>query len=300
MAQSLFQRARPPHRVNLKGVNARSSAVDLARTSVRCMLVISLFVAQQLFVRSSNAAKLAGQDVPAGGKCEIRVPIKYYQDYAAEGGNPRPSTGRALLMFPSGFNPSRSWPILIVTSTSDNDRTSPMDVPWYEDAAIKEGWIVLATEATIRPRADSTAWRFAILAAALQTIRHDWPQSAQWPIALAGFSGGAKITGELGAMLAKSGPIRICGFLLIGINSDRLSAAYKDFRPAPGFLSTPVWISSGASDRVAPPASEELVYYSLKRTGFQQVRLEQFSDGHAVKSTEVQRALHWFRDVGKF
>src|SRR5712691_4135125 len=89
MAQSLFQRARPPHRVNLKGVNARSSAVDLARTSVRCMLVISLFVAQQLFVRSSNAAKLAGQDVPAGGKCEIRVPIsKYYQDYAAEGGNP--------------------------------------------------------------------------------------------------------------------------------------------------------------------------------------------------------------------
>jgi predicted esterase len=138
------------------------------------------------------------------------------------------------------------------------------------------------------------------LAAALQTIRHDWPQSAQWPIALAGFSGGAKITGELGAMLAKSGPIRICGFLLIGINSDRLSAAYKDFRPAPGFLSTPVWISSGASDRVAPPVSEELVYYSLKRTGFQQVRLEQFSDGHAVKSTEVQRALHWFRDVGKF
>jgi hypothetical protein len=203
-------------------------------------------------------------------------------------------------MFPNGFNPSRPWPILIVTSTSDNDRTSPMDAPWYQDAATKEGWIVLATDATIPPRADSTAWRFAILAAALQTIRHDWPQSAQWPIALAGLSGGAKTAGELGAMLAKSGPIRICGFLLIGINSDRLSAAYKDFRPAPGFLSTPTWISSGASDQVAPPASEELVYYSLKRTGFQQVRFEHFFGGHAVKSAEVRRALHWFRELGKF
>src|SRR5260370_19257464 len=207
------------------------------------MLVISLFVGEQLFVRSRDAAKLAGQDVPAGGKCEIRVPIsKYYQDYAAEGGNPRPSTGRALLMFPSGFNPSRSWLILIVNSTSDNVRTSPMDVPWYEDAGIKEGWIVLATDATIRPRADSTAWRFAILAAALQTIRHDWPQSAQWPIALAGFCGGAKVTGELGAMLAKSGPIPICAFLVIGIYCDRLSSAYKDSRPAQRCLMPPVWI----------------------------------------------------------
>jgi len=260
-----------------------------------------LLVAHQLFVRESDAAKLAGQDVPAGGKCEIRFPVsKYYQDYAAEGGNPRPSTGRAVLMFPNGFNPSRTWPVLIVTSTSDLDRTSPMDAPLYQETATKEGWIVLATDATIRPRADSTAWRFAILAAALQTIRHDWPQSAQWPVALAGFSGGAKTTGELGAMLAKSGPIRICGFLLIGINSDRLSAAYKDFRPAPGFLSTPTWISSGTSDQVAPPASEELVYYSLKRTGFQQVRFEHFFGGHAVKSAEVRRALHWFRELEKF
>ena len=263
-----------------------------------CALLVA---AASFFFSVGNGATLGGHQVQSGGSLDLQFPLSnYFQEYAAQGGNPRPTTGRALLFFPKGFDPARSWPILIVTSTSDNDRTSPMDVPWYEGAAIKEGWIVLATDATIRPRADSTAWRFAILAAALQTIRHDWPQAAQWPIALAGFSGGAKTTGELGAMLAKSGPIRICGFLLIGINSDRLSAAYRDFRPAPGFLSTPVWISSGASDRVAPPASEELVYYSLKRTGFQQVRLEQFSGGHAVKSTEVQRALHWFRDVGKF
>jgi hypothetical protein len=267
----------------------------------RYPLLISLSCAFQLVPVASDAATLAGKEVRGGGTLDLQFPISnYFQEHAAQGGNPRPTTGRALLMFPKGFDPARSWPILVVTSTSDNGRTSPMDAPWYQDAAMKEGWIVLATDATIRPRADSTVWRFAILAAALQTTRHDWPQSAQWPVALGGFSGGAKTSGELGAMLAKSGPIRICGFLLIGINSDRLSVAYKSFQPAPGFLSTPIWISSGASDKVAPPASEELIYYSLKRTGFQQVRLEQFSGSHAVNSAEVRRALHWFREVGKF
>jgi hypothetical protein len=71
-----------------------------------------------------------------------------------------------------------SLSLVEVTIKIGQDRDG-LDVPWYEDAAIKEGWIVLATDATIRLRADSTAWRFAILAAALQTIRHDWPQSAQ-------------------------------------------------------------------------------------------------------------------------
>lgn len=271
------------------------------RPSVRWAFWAAPLIASQLSVRSSEAATLAGQTVQAGGTCDIHFPVsQYYQNYAAEGGNPRPTTGRALLMFPKDFDPARSWPILIVTSTSDSDRTSPMDAPWYRDAAMKEGWIVLATDATIRPHADSTAWRFAMLAAALQTIRRDWPQSAQWPMALAGFSGGAKTTGILGPMLAKSGNVNIRGLFLSGINTDRLSAAYTDFQAPPNFLSTPIWISSGASDRVAPPASEELVYYSLKRTGFQQVRLEQFFGGHVVNSAEIQRALHWFRELGKF
>jgi predicted esterase len=38
----------------------------------------------------------------------------------------------------------------------------------------------------------------------------------------------------------------------------------------------------------------------LKRTGFQQVRLEHFSGGHTLDSAEIQRALHWFRELGKF
>lgn len=268
---------------------------------IRCVIVIAA-AAALLLSSDGKAATLAGQQVPAGGgTCEIHFPVEpQFQQFAAEGGNPRPTAGRALLIFPSGFDPSRTWPILVVTSTSDFDRTSPMDAPSYRDAAMKEGWIVLATDATIRPRIDSSAWRFAIMGAALQTMRHDWPQSANWPIAFAGFSGGAKTSGIIGPMLANSGKVRICGFFLAGINSDRLSAAYKESHLSPSFLNTPIWISEGATDRIAPPATEELVYYSLKRAGFKQVRLEQFSGGHTLNKSEVARALHWFREVGKF
>ena len=179
------------------------------------------------------------------------------------------------------------------------DRTSIMDAPWYRDPATREGWLVLATDATIRPRADSLQWRLSILTAALEIMRKDWPQSAQWPVAFAGLSGGAKRSGILATMLAGNRGLKICGIFLAGINSDRVTAAYKDYHPPADFLNTPIWISSGANDRIAPPASEELVYYSLKRTGFKNVRLEQFSGGHTLNKTEIQRALHWFREVGK-
>src|SRR5205807_5640315 len=195
-----------------------------AREFVRCAIVVAaLFgTVRLLFLASAEAASLAGKEVRAGGTLNLQFPInKYFQDYAAQGGNPRPTTGRLLMMFPKGFDPARSWPILIVTSTTDLGRTSPMDAPWYRDAAMTEGWVVLATDATIHPREDSLAWRLAILTAGLQTVRENWPQSAQWPMAFAGYSGGAKRCGILGAMLAKDNNIRTCGFFLAGINSDR-------------------------------------------------------------------------------
>jgi len=255
----------------------------------------------QCFAATGKPATLEGKEARPGGALDLQFPINnYFQEYAAQGGNPRPTTGRVLLFFPSGFDPARLWPILIVTSTTDFGCTSIKDAPWYRDAAMKEGWIVLATDATISPRADSLQWRLSILTAALQMIRNDWPQSAHWPVAFAGFSGGAKRSGILAAMLADNRGFKICGMFLAGINSDRVTAARKDYHPPADFLNVPIWISSGTADQIAPPGAQEGVYYSLKRTGFQHVRLEQFFGGHALKSIEVQRSLHWFRELGKF
>ena len=267
----------------------------------RCEVARFALLAFPFLFSMSEAATLAGHQVPNGGTLDLQFPItNYFQEIAAQGGNPRPTTGRALLFFPKAFDPARSWPILIVTSTSDLDRTSIMDAPWYRDAAMAEGWIVLATDATVRPRTDSISWRLAILTAGLQMIRDNWSQSARWTVAFAGFSGGAKSSGFLGAMLAKNRGFNICGFFLAGMNADRLSAAYRDYQPPPGFLNIPAWLSSGTADQIARPGAVDGVYYSLKQTGFQRVRLEHFSGGHTVESGEVQRALHWFREIGKF
>jgi hypothetical protein len=265
------------------------------------MRVLIVWFLSLVPVASSSAATLAGQQVQPGGKTEIRFPVsKYFQDIASQGGNPRPEMGRAVLTFPAGFDPSRTWPILIVTSTSDFNRTSAMDVDWYRSPATAEGWVVLGPDATTRPRIDSTQWRLGLLAAALEAIRKEWPQSSRWPVAFAGFSGGSKRSGILGPMLAKTGSVRVCGFFLSGINEDRLSEGYKTYQPGRGFLEVPVWLSSGANDTVATPQAHNLVKASLERTGFKRVRLEQFGGGHQLKMSDVRRALQWFRQLGRF
>jgi hypothetical protein len=282
----------------IKTAIANRRSLIAASRAMRLLIagLISLFL-----IKATYAATLAGQQVQPSGKIEIRFPVaKYFQDIAAQAGNPRVETGRAVLAFPPGFDPERRWPILVVTSTSDFNRTSAMDVEWYRPPATAEGWVVLGSDATIQPRIDSTQWRLGMLAAALEALRKEWPQSARWPIAFAGFSGGSKRSGALGAMLAKTGSIRICGFFLSGINEDRLGEAYKTYQPGRGFLEVPVWLSSGSGDTVATPQSHNLVKASLERTGFKRVRLEQFDGQHQLKMSEVRRALQWFRQLGKF
>jgi hypothetical protein len=263
--------------------------------------VLGIFLCCRLCVIAAQGATLAGQPVRGGATVEIRFPVaRSFQDVATQGGNPRPEMGRAVLTFPVGFDPARNWPILIVASTSDFNRTSPMDAQWYRGPALAQGWVLLASDALIRPRVDSTQWRLGILAAALESIRKEWPHSAKWPVAFGGFSGGAKRSAVLGAMLAKTGAVKTCGFFLTGINEDRLSEAYRNYSPGGDFLEIPIWLSSGQSDNVAKPQDHDRVKASLERTGFRRVRLERFSGGHQVKKEEVERALRWFREAAKF
>jgi hypothetical protein len=247
------------------------------------------------------AAAIAGKEARPGPLVEIQFPVStFFQNMAADGGNPRPQTGRATLSFPPGFDPARRWPILIVTSTTDFHRTSPMDAFAYQPVANAEGWVILAADATIKPKFDSTPWRLSMLGAALDQMRKDWPQSKNWPVAFAGFSGGAKRSCLLSAMMAKGRAANICGLFLSGINDDRLTVAYRDYQPGPAFLNTPIWISGGHEDPIATPGLESQVMANMRRTGFTRVRLERFMGTHQLKRSEVKLALRWFRELGGF
>jgi len=184
----------------------------LRKIILRARLVVGLLAAAQSFTSLANSATLASHQVQGSGTLDIQFPISSnFQEIAAQGGNPRPTTGHALIYFPSGFDPAKSWPILVITSTTDVGRTNILDAPAYRDAAMKEGWIVFATDATIQPNADSLQWRLVPLTAGLQFLRSSWPQSAQWPVAFAGFSGGAKRAGIVAAMLASNHGLKIRG-----------------------------------------------------------------------------------------
>ena len=167
-------------------------------------LKILLTVAMALILSLESTAAILPQSPGSSGTVDVRFPVpEYYQQYATQDGNPAPSTGRLLLLLPSNFDSQRAWPILIVTATKDPAHTGPSDAPWYRAAAAAEGWIVLATDATVRPRNDSVSWRLALLAAGLDAVHRDWPKSAKWPVAFAGISGGAKCAQWLGAILAQ-------------------------------------------------------------------------------------------------
>ena len=253
------------------------------------------------FAASAHAATIAGKEAKPGPLVEIQFPVStFFQNMAADGGNPRPQTGRAVLSFPPGFDPARRWPILIVTSTTDMHRTSPMDAFAYKPVADAEGWVILASDATIKPKFDSTPWRLATLGAAFDQMRKDWPQSKNWPVAFGGFSGGAKRSCLLSTMFAKGRAANICGLYLSGINDDRLTVAYRDYKPDPSFLNTPIWISGGFDDPIATTGLEGQVAASMRRTGFKRVRLEHFNGTHQLKRSEVKLALRWFRELGGF
>ena len=271
------------------------------REGARVALKLLLLVAVASIAGFRSAAAILPQGRTNAETVDVRFPVSnFYQQYATRDGNPAPTTGRLFLLLPPNFDSKRIWPILVVTSTKDRGHTSPTDALYYRTAAAAEGWIVLATDGTVRPRHDSLSWRLALLAAGLDTVHRDWPESAKWPVVFAGISGGAKGAEWLGAMLAQTNSLNIRGFFLSGINDDRMTEALKACPPTSGFLRLPIWISSGVDDRIASPLQEQEVAASLVHTGFQNVRLSRFHGGHEVNRAELQSALKWFREQGKF
>lgn len=239
----------------------------------------------------------AGVPVAPGATVRANVPLSaLQQSYVSEGGNAVPPHAVAVLAVPPGFDPNKSWPVLVVFSTSDMKTQNRQDlVDYYRASALASGWVIIAGDGpTPAPRRDTSGWRAGTTLAALDALHRSFPGSNKWPIASAGFSGGAKRAGLITPLLAVAG-CRVTGIFRTGINVDQLSEGYRQFKPGSAFLSTPIFLSIGSADQTATPAQQNDVKLSMQRTGFGRIRVERFRQGHAVKRAHFVEALRWFR-----
>jgi hypothetical protein len=238
----------------------------------------------------------AGTAFSPGSTVKANVPLSAQEkSLAAQGGNAVPPNAVAVLATPSNFDPRKTWPVLVVCSTSDSKRQNRDDlVDFYGRVGLREGWLVLAGDGPQSARNDNSAWRGAMTLAAIDALQRSFPGSNKWPIACAGFSGGGKGVGVVAPLLAKHG-CHVVGIYITGANEDRLSEGYARVAPGASFLMTPVYISAGRDDRIATVEQQYNVAGSIKRTGFQRIKIGTFHGGHEANDAQTSIALRWFR-----
>ena len=262
------------------------------------MAIPAVVLGWLVFVARTFSAALSFAGVPLTPGIPVRadVPLsKVEKSYVEEGGNAAPSHSVAVLAVPRGFDPQKSWPVLVPFASSDHLFPNSRDLLLYRATALAEGWILLAGDGpTPAPRIDSSGWRAGHTLAALDALHRSFPGSERWPLACAGQSGGAKRASYLAPLFAVGG-YRVIGIFLEGINEEKLTEGYRRFKPAKGFLHTPIFLSSGLHDPIATLAQQTAVRDSMRRTGFKNVRQETFNNGHVVVPAQVRKALRWFR-----
>jgi hypothetical protein len=235
-----------------------------------------------------------------GEVTQFRVPLSDdLRRIAGQGALSPVDAAAVALAVPRDFDAARPWPILIVNRSADlANNGAARSTRYYAEAALPAGWIVLSADA-LQPdgAAGDNLWqRYALIKAALAALAVAWPGSAQWPIAFAGFSGGAKAAGVLGLISTMDGRPPV-GVFMGGCNeavaAELLSqAAYRPY--AQRYRQVPLFISSGADDPVATPDQQRAVEQDFAAAGFAHVRLESYWGDHSLSLPQVRMALEWF------
>lgn len=254
-----------------------------------------------LFLVLTAIATGAENVIPPGKVVEFTAPLTpVLRKMAGDGRTSEFTEALAAVAVPDNFTPDRTWPVLVISATSDPGyNSSRTNLRWFAAPALKAGWVVIAADPP-RPVAaadDSNGLRYALIVAAFARLREQWPEVTRWPRAFGGISGGAKRSAWLAAISALEG-YRPLGVLQAGCNQPVLLDALDAYHPNRAqFLATPVFLSSGRSDPIATPEQMQHVEVDLQKAGFQHVRLERFAGRHEVYADHVEASLRWFLAV---
>src|SRR5207237_2137748 len=150
-------------------------------------LVLTLNVISTVASDSAQAAlNFAGASFSPGSTVQTNVPLSAQaKSYAEQGGNPVPPSAVAVLATPANFDPRKSWPVLIICSTSDFNRQNRDDlVQFYRRVGLAEGWVLLAGDGPQRARNDTAGWRLGMTVAAIGAPHHSFFGFAKLPMAV--------------------------------------------------------------------------------------------------------------------
>ncbi len=204
---------------------------------------------------------------------------------------------KAVVALPAGFDARKSWPVLLVTAPSGG--SAVQSLRGYTNVALAEGWIVTAVDGPpVDFKKDHSTFAWAMISSLLEQLRRSWPQSQQWPLACAGFSGGAKRAAMTAANLMRQGD-KVIGVFMGGCNEDRALTGLELARPGPAFLDVPMFLSNGQNDPIAGPRYGATVKQSMERDGFRKIRLEIYTGQHQLDTNQLRAALQWFRPPAK-
>jgi predicted esterase len=250
-----------------------------------------------LFLPSLACAAVTNSLAPAR-VFRLTVPANNAAFFEAQrAGVPNLTLLQAVVALPEGFDPQKPSPLLLITASSGASAIQAWRA--YTNVALAEGWIVAAVDGPkVVEARDTHTFSRAMISALFEQLRRSWPQSKQWPVACAGFSGGGKRAAMTAADLVQRGD-KVIGVFIGGSNRDRSTDGYHVSRPGPAFLELPFFLSNGLNDPIAGPQPATEAKQSMEQNGFRKVRLEFHAGQHNLDSNHLRTALRWFRPAEK-
>lgn len=249
---------------------------------------------------AANRMSLGGVDVVKGDATSFLAPLPEDAIKALKKeDNTEIAEARVAVAVPENFDPARTWKVLVVSATSDANSQSIGHMHQFKKEALARGWVLMAADPpnAEAPKDCNNTWRWSLIRAGLDEMHRAWPGSRAWSYATAGFSGGAKRSGYIAALLAEA-DYHVIGMYMGGCNQDMASLGLKEFGPKrSAFLKVPIFLSNGDRDATAPVSSGVRVKNSMDATGFKHLRMETYPGGHDLYPAHTDTALAWFEEL---